>query len=104
MLRFNLEQEDWSLKAWSEWKEGLAAEAVGFKYTDPADMDGSRQLVWCNDYDRCPCSRKEGEFSIFLDCYAAVSVDTAFQGYDLPHGGVDDVCNLEHRTVGYRYD
>lgn len=52
MLRFNLEQEDWSLKAWSEWKEGLAAEAVGFKYTDPADMDGSRQLVWCNDYDR----------------------------------------------------
>lgn len=52
MLRFNLEQEDWSLKAWSEWKEGFAAEAVGYKYTDPADMDGSRQLIWCNDYDR----------------------------------------------------
>ncbi|MBE6305691.1 MAG: hypothetical protein E7082_07255 [Bacteroidales bacterium] len=51
MLRFNLEQEDWSLKAWSEWKEGLAAEAVGYKYTDRNDMDGSRQLVWCNDYD-----------------------------------------------------
>lgn len=52
MLRFNLEQQDWSLKAWSEWKEGIAAEAVGFKYTNPADMDGSRQLIWCNQYDR----------------------------------------------------
>lgn len=52
MLRFNLEQEDWSLKAWSEWKEGIAAEAVGFKYTDRAEMDGSRQLIWANDYDR----------------------------------------------------
>lgn len=52
MLRFNLEQEDWSLKAWSEWKEGLAAEAVGYKYTDKSEMDGSRQLIWCNQYDR----------------------------------------------------
>ncbi len=52
MLAFQIEQEDWSLKVWSNWKEGLAALAVGFKYTDKARMDGSRQLVWCNDYDR----------------------------------------------------
>ncbi len=51
MFRFNLEPQDWSLKAWSEWKEGIAAEAVGYKYTNPADMDGSRQLIWCNQYD-----------------------------------------------------
>lgn len=52
MLRFNLEQQDWSLKAWSEWKEGLAATAVGKKFTNPADMDGSTQLIWANNYDR----------------------------------------------------
>jgi hypothetical protein len=52
MLKFNLEQQDWSLKAWSNWKESIAAEAVGFKYTNKLEMDGSRQLIWCNDYDR----------------------------------------------------
>lgn len=52
MLRFTLEQQDWSMKVWSNWKEGIAAEAVGYKYTDKALMDGSRQLIWCNQYDR----------------------------------------------------
>lgn len=52
MLKFNLEQEDWGLKAWSNWKEGIAAEAVGYKYTSKAEMDGSRQIIWANDYDR----------------------------------------------------
>jgi hypothetical protein len=52
MLKFNLEQQDWSLKAWSNWKESIAAEAVGYKYTNKLEMDGSRQLIWCNDYDR----------------------------------------------------
>ena len=52
MLRFTLEQQDWSLKVWSNWKESIQATAVGYKYTNRADMDGSRQLIWCNDYDR----------------------------------------------------
>lgn len=52
MLRFTLEQQDWSVKVWSNWKESIQAEAVGYKYTDPGEMDGSRQLIWCNDYDR----------------------------------------------------
>lgn len=52
MLNFQIEQEDWSLKVWSNWKESVWAEAVGFKYTDPSAMDGSRQLIWCNGYDR----------------------------------------------------
>ena len=51
MLDFKLEQVDWTVKVWSTWKEGLAAEAVGKKFTDPADMDGSTQVIWCNDYD-----------------------------------------------------
>lgn len=52
MLDFRIEQQDWSLKVWANWKESVWAEAVGYKYTNPAEMDGSRQLVWCNDYDR----------------------------------------------------
>lgn len=51
MFKYNLEQQDWSLKVWSNWKESIAAEAVGYKYTRKEDMDGSRQLIWCNDYD-----------------------------------------------------
>ena len=52
MLNFHLEQVDWSVKVWSTWKESVWAEAVGYKYTNPAEMDGSRQLIFCNDYDR----------------------------------------------------
>lgn len=43
MLNFQIEQEDWSLKVWSNWKESVWAEAVGFKYTERAKMDGSRR-------------------------------------------------------------
>lgn len=52
MLRFTLEQQDWTVKVWSNWKESIQAEVVGYKYTDPLAMDGSHQLIWCNDYDR----------------------------------------------------
>lgn len=52
MLNFRIEQVDWSVKVWSNWKESVWAEAVGYKYTNPAEMDGSRQLIFCNDYDR----------------------------------------------------
>lgn len=52
MLRFTLEQHNWSVDVWSNWKESIQAQAVGYKYTDPNLMDGSRQLIWCNDYDR----------------------------------------------------
>lgn len=52
MIQFKIELQDWKLKVWSNWKESIQAEAVGYKYTDPADMDGSRQMIWCNQYDR----------------------------------------------------
>lgn len=51
MYNFSLEQEDWSLKVWSQWKESIWAVAVGFKYTKKADMDGTRQMIWANEYD-----------------------------------------------------
>lgn len=52
MLKFQLEQQDWTLKVWSLWKESLQAEVVGFKYESKEEMDGSRQLIWTNEYDR----------------------------------------------------
>lgn len=54
MLNFRIEQQDWSLKVWANWKESIWAEAVGYKYTDRADMDGSRQMIWVNEYDFAP--------------------------------------------------
>lgn len=52
MLDFQIEQQDWSLKVWSNWKESIWAEAVGYKYTDKLEMDGSRQFIWTNSEDR----------------------------------------------------
>ena len=51
MLDFEMEQQDWSVKVWSNWKESIQAEAVGRKYTNPADMDGSEQFIWVNSED-----------------------------------------------------
>lgn len=51
MLDFEMEQQDWSVKVWSNWKESTQAEAVGRKYTNPADMDGSEQFIWVNNED-----------------------------------------------------
>lgn len=52
MTRFNIEQQDWTLKVWSNWKESVWAYAVGFKYAKKEDMDYTRQMIFCNEYDR----------------------------------------------------
>lgn len=51
MLNFNLEQQDWTLKVWSNWKESVWAVAVGFKYTDKTKMGYDRQMIFTNEYD-----------------------------------------------------
>jgi hypothetical protein len=53
MLQFNLEQQDWNLKVWSNWKESIWANLVGKKYTSKAAMptDYSTQMIFCNDVD-----------------------------------------------------
>lgn len=53
MYNFNLEQSDWSLKVWSNWKESVWAYLVGRKYAS-ADLipeDFSTQMIFCNDID-----------------------------------------------------
>lgn len=61
MTRFNIEQQDWTLKVWSNWKESVWARAVGYKYTNKADMDYSRQMIFCNETDRPASSFIDGQ-------------------------------------------
>jgi hypothetical protein len=53
MLNFNLEQQDWRLKVWSNWRESVWAYMVGRKYATAAEMPGdySTQMIFCNDVD-----------------------------------------------------
>jgi hypothetical protein len=53
MLNFNLEQQDWRLKVWSNWRESIWAYMVGRKYASAAEMPGdySTQMIFCNNVD-----------------------------------------------------
>jgi len=51
MYKFNFEQEDRSLKVWSDWREGVAAVLVGKKFASAALQDFDHQMIWCNDVD-----------------------------------------------------
>lgn len=94
MLKFNLEQEDWSLKSWSNWKEGIAAEAVGFKYTSKAEMDGSRQLIWANDYDMPDTYFLEGKSGENPDALLHSNIVTA------ANDGVFEITDILNARVG----
>jgi hypothetical protein len=53
MSNFSLEQQDWSLKIWSQWRESVWASMVGKKMATAADFpeDYSSQMIWCNNAD-----------------------------------------------------
>ena len=51
MLKFNFEQEDRTLKVWSDWREGFSATLVGKKFASAALQDYEHQMIWCNDVD-----------------------------------------------------
>lgn len=53
MMNFSIEQQDWSVKVWSNWRESIWAYLVGRKYNSAAEMpdDYSTQLIFCNDVD-----------------------------------------------------
>lgn len=53
MLNFNIEQQDWRLKVWSNWRESVWAYMVGRKFASAAEMPGdySTQMIFCNDVD-----------------------------------------------------
>ena len=53
MMNFSIEQQDWTLKVWSNWKESFWAYYTGKKFASAAEMpdDYSTQLIFCNDVD-----------------------------------------------------
>ena len=80
MTRFSLEQQDWTLKVWSNWKESTWARMVGFRYDKKADMDGSRQMIWCNEFDYSP------------DYYVPAEKDNATPSVSI-HSSIETVAN-----------
>lgn len=98
MLNFQIEQEDWSLKVFSFWKEGVAALAVGYKYTDPDEMDGSRQMIWCNDYDRPDNFFIDGPSGANPDATVHTSIqmpDDEFEITDIENAPVGKIVSLK---------
>lgn len=51
MYKFSIEQQDWSLKVWSNWKESTWAIMVGKKFASAAEQDYDHQMIFCNDVD-----------------------------------------------------
>ncbi|MDE5750164.1 MAG: hypothetical protein K2H87_05275 [Duncaniella sp.] len=105
MLNFKMQPMDWRLKVWANWKESVWAEAVGYKYTDPAEMDGSRQLIWCNDYDRPDDFFIEGSPDANPSVLRHRSVVTvrnsnAFAITDIENARVGDVVNIKCGVAG----
>lgn len=94
MLDFNIEQQDWCLKVWSNWKESVWAEAVGYKYTDRSEMDGSRQLIWCNDYDRPEDYYLEGRPDSNPSVVLHTSVETSY------NKELKEITDIEGAVVG----
>ncbi len=100
MFKFTLEQEDWKIKVWSNWKESTQAEVVGYKYTDPLEMDGSRQLIWCNDYDRPDTyfleSDRDANPSVLLhSCVVTVANSEEFTITDIADAKVGQLISLK---------
>lgn len=94
MLRFSIEQQDWTIKVWSNWKESIQPEVVGRKYTSPLEMDGRYQLIWCNDYD-CPDT-----FFIEADRDANPSVLRHSSVVTVPNSSVFEITDIADARVG----
>lgn len=94
MYNFSLEQQDWTLKVWSIWKESIWARAVGFKYTSKAEMDYTRQMIFCNEYDRPATDFIDGE----KDKNPNVSVHTSVQ--TVANTTLYEITDIEGAEVG----
>lgn len=100
MLKFTIEQHHWELDVHSNWKESIQATAVGYKYTNRADMDGSRQLIWCNDYDRPDTyfieAEKDANPSALLhNSIVTVANSNVFAITDIPDAQVGQIVTIK---------
>lgn len=105
MLKFELEQQDWTLKVWSIWKESLQAEVVGFKYESKEEMDGSRQLIWTNEYDRgvtdyIPVDPDKNPSVLLHRSVMTVRNSSEFEITDIADAKIGEVVNLRCGAAG----
>ena len=54
MYNFSIEQEDWTLKVWSNWKESVWAYLVGKKFANAGVQDYDHQMIFVNDQHFSP--------------------------------------------------
>ena len=94
MTRFNIEQQDWTLKVWSNWKESVWARAVGYKYTSKAEMSYDRQMIFCNELDRPATSFIDAE----KDKNPSAAVHTSIQ--TVANSTVLNITDIEGAEVG----
>ena len=89
MTMFNLEQQDWGLKVWSNWKESIWAFMVGQKMTDANSFpdDFSSQMIWVNDVD------------LNLTTYTVMDKDTAIPSVASAKALVSSVNNTALQTI-----
>ncbi len=88
MLNFQLEQQDWTLKVWSNWRESFWAYLTGKKYASAAEMpsDYSTQLIFCNDVDEP------------ADYYVAMEKDDTTPSV-ANHSSLVSVANTESKAI-----
>ncbi len=88
MLNFQLEQQDWTLKVWSNWRESVWAYLTGRKYSSAAEMptDYSTQLIFCNDVDEP------------ADYYVAMEKDDVTPSV-ANHSSLVSVANTESKAI-----
>lgn len=94
MTKFSIEQQDWTLKVWSNWKESIWAYAVGYKYLKKEDMDYSRQMIFCNEYDRPASYFLESE----KDAQPSAKYHTSI--VTVANTNLLDITNVEDAEVG----
>ncbi len=54
MYNFSIEQEDWTLKVWSNWRESVWAFLVGKKFASAGEQDYDHQMIFVNDQHFSP--------------------------------------------------
>ena len=105
MFRFNMEQHTWAVRVWSNWKESIQAEAVGKKFTDPAELDGSTQLIWTNNQDLSEKYFVEQKpdanpSALLSSSMVTVANDGKFTITDIENAPVGKVLTLKCGTAG----
>lgn len=94
MTKFNIEQQDWTLKVWSNWKESIWAMAVGYKYTKKEDMDYTRQMIFTNEYDRPSYFFLDAEKDVNPDVSQHTSIAT------VANTNILSITDIDNATVG----